>query len=105
MKPEVCVSPAGKDSNCYLCQSKAAVCCIPRDLDDPDICPEAGEWYQMGLLSCWGCIRKILTMLMSDPKLPEREADALEDDVRALRPERLSELEHKLDEIDEELRP
>jgi len=105
MKAEVCVGSAGKDARCYLCHESAAVCCIPRDLDDPEITPEAGEWYPMGLLSCWGCIRKILTMLMSDPKLPEREADALEDDVRALRPSRLEELEHKLDEIDEELRP
>jgi len=103
VKPEISVTPAQKGSNCYLCHETAAVCCLPRDLDDPDITPEANEWYDMGLLSCWGCIRKILTMLMSDPKLPEREADALEEDVRALRPERLDELEHKIDTAIQEL--
>lgn len=102
MKSQICIGPADKDSHCYLCKEPAAVCAIPRDLDDPDITPEADEWYPMGLLSCWGCIRKVLTMLMSDPKLPEREADAL-DEAALIAPERLSRIEDKLDEVAHEL--
>jgi hypothetical protein len=103
MKPEVCIGSANRGSVCYLCKEGAAIVATPRDLDDPDITPEAGEWYHMGLLSCWGCIRKILTMLMSDPKLPEREADALEDEVAAIPPERLGRLEAKIDAVNDEM--
>lgn len=103
MRAEVAISAANRGSACYLCKEVAAIVAVPRDLDDPDITPEADEWYPHGLLSCWGCIRKILTMLMSDPKLPEREADALEDEVAAIPPERLGRLESKIDAVGEEM--
>lgn len=101
MNPEIAIAPAHRDAHCYLCKDKAAISARPRDLDDPDIDVDGNQWYDFGLFSCWGCIRKVLTMLMSDPKLPEREADAADED--AIPVARLDEIEHKLDEAIEEM--
>lgn len=79
MNAEIRVANADKGGRCYECREPARISCRPRDTDDPSITPEADEWYPMGLLSCLGCLRKIITILLADPHFPEHEADLEEE--------------------------
>lgn len=102
MRAEIRVAQVDKGSCCYLCKEPGAIVATPRDTDDPEIDMERDSWYPMGLISCWACVRKVLTMLIADPKLPEHEADSREDEDM-LSTKRLDSLESVIDEIGEEL--